>query len=80
MTSCFALLCGKMSSKNKNRRLYLVQFGAIHRNLVKLRLALAPIFGLGASCAFLVIFFGEVSDKGKRVPPPSDWLAGKLAQ
>jgi hypothetical protein len=63
-----------MSSKNKNRRLYLVIFGYIYLNLVQLGLALAPIFGLGASCAFLEFFFGEVSDKGKPVPPPSRWL------
>jgi hypothetical protein len=35
----------------------------IYLNLVKLRLKVAPIFGLGASGAFLVFFFGEVSAK-----------------
>jgi|ERR1700677_2097092 hypothetical protein len=65
----------KMSSKNKNWRLYLVIFGYIYRNLVQLRLILAPIFGLGVSGAFLVFFFGEVSDKGKRIPlrPAAGW-------
>jgi hypothetical protein len=48
--------------------------------LVKLRLQLLPVFRLGGSCAFLVFFFGEVSDKGKPLPPPSSCLAGKLAQ
>jgi hypothetical protein len=70
----------KMSSKNKNRRLYLVIFTYIYRNLVQLRLSLASVFGLGASGAFLVFFFGEVRDKDKPVRPPSRWLAGKLAQ
>ena len=45
-------------TKNKNRRLYLVIFGYIYRNLVKLRLKLAPIFGLGGCCAFFGVFFG----------------------
>ena len=53
----------------------MVIFGYIYLNLVKLRLKLAPVFGLGAAGAFLVFFFGEVSDKGKRVLPPSAWLA-----
>src|ERR1700677_3142752 len=69
----------KMSSKNKNWRLYLVIFGYIYRNLVQLRLILAPIFGLGGSCAFLVFFSGEVSDNGKPVPPPSRCLAAGRA-
>jgi len=53
----------------------LVIFGYIYRNLVQLRLILAPIFGLGVSGAFLVFFFGEVSDKGKRIPlrPAAGW-------
>ena len=58
----------------------MVIFTYIYRNLVQLRLVLAPVFGLGAACAFLVFFFGEVSEKGKGVPPPSGCLAGKLAQ
>jgi hypothetical protein len=74
---CFV---AKMSSKNKNRRLYLVIFGYIYRNLAQLRLKLAPVFGLGAACAFLVFFCGEVSDKGKAVPPPSRWLAAYLTE
>jgi hypothetical protein len=57
----------------------LVIFGAIYRNLVQLRLNLAPVFGLGANGAFLVFFFVEVSNKGKPVPPPSRWLAAGRA-
>jgi hypothetical protein len=52
--------------KLKKRRLYLVIFGYIYFNLVKLGLALAPVFGLGACCAFLVFFFGEVNAKSQR--------------
>jgi hypothetical protein len=54
--SVFCAALAKMSSKNKNRRLYLVIFGYIYRNLVKLRLNLAPRFGLGASGAFFGVF------------------------
>jgi len=52
----------------------LVIIGYIYLYLVQLRLNgnvplnLAPVFELGASCAFLVFFFGEVSDKSKPVP------------
>jgi len=70
-----------MSSRNKKFTtaiwLYLPQFTAIWCNS---GLALAPVFGLGGACAFLVFFFGEVSDKGKPVPPPSGCLAVDLTE